>query len=169
MGVYIDSYSCDFRMKKENIAAALAAAKELVQSGGYAKHWDDRSRQQLLDAPTIDQFLYHVNYWVTEIEDFNIVNLYGENEQYYRTEDFEFFKAIAPYVEEGSTIDIETSDFQKFRWYFDGNTCIRKDGELDYDCSIEIVEAILRDKKMLPMMIGIHPELDKRIAEVLKK
>jgi len=168
MGVYIDGGSCVFKMKKEDVAAALTAAKGLVQSGGYAEHYAPDWREKLLKAPSIDEFLRIANGWITTVEDFNITGLHGEGEQSYRSEDEELFNALAPFVEKGCYIDIETSDFQKFRLAFNGKTCERKEGELDYDNNIGIVEAILKDKKMLPMLIGVHPVLDERIHEVLK-
>lgn len=167
MSVYIDNCYCSFTIKKENIAAALTKAKELVQSGGYAD-WTAEDQQKLLGASSIDEFLRFANNWYTEVENFNIIGLIGKYEQYYQQEDLNLFKTLAPYVEAGSYINIETNNFQKIQWYFDGITCITKEGQMDYDCNIEIVEAILQKKEMLPTMLGIHPELDKRIAKTLK-
>ncbi len=167
MSIYVDESDSHFVIKKENVAAALAAAVELIQSGGYTSHSShDPWRQSLLDAASIDQFLERANGWETIVEDFDITAL--RSSMNFRDEDEELFKAIAPFVESGSYINISTSDFRKFQWYFDGNTVITKHGEVDYDSNIEIVEAILGQKDLLPLLLGTHPVLDKRIGEVLK-
>ena len=175
MSEYIDWCNCQFQMKKENVEAAFAAVRTLLQSGDaqpittvkYAQHYDDQWKKRLHDAGNLDKFL-EVCCWEVEVEDYNIVGLQfnGEN---YDSEDILVFTAIAPYVEAGSYIQIQTSTNEKFEWYFDGYTVIRKEGEIDFDNNIEIVETLLKDKKLLPQLLGIHPELDKRIAEVLKK
>jgi hypothetical protein len=105
--------------------------------------------------------------WEVEVENEDIVGL-SCNCENYNSDDLKLFTAIAPYVKAGSYIQIETSQWEKFEWYFNGLTVIRKEGELDFDSNIEIVEALLKDKKLLPQLLGIHPELDKRIAEILK-
>lgn len=166
MSISIEESDCFFHMKKENLGAALAAALKLVQSGGYAKHCDKHWRQKIINATSIDELLNEANEWETEVEDYNIIGI--RSGEYFRYEDEELFKAIAPYVESGSYINISTSDFRKFQWYFDGNTVITKEGNIDYDNNMEIVEAILEHKDLLPLLLGTHPELDKRIGEVLK-
>lgn len=167
MSVYLESCSGVFTIKKENIPAAFAAAEKLVQSGEYAVHWDDNWKTKLKKADDFIAFLETAGWQDIEVEEGNIIGINAG--EYYNDEDFTLFKAIAPFVEAESYLDIETSDFQKFEWYFDGYTCIRKEGTVDYDSNIEIVEALLKEKKDLPTMLGIHPELDKRIHDVLKE
>jgi hypothetical protein len=183
MSTYIEEYTTNFEIEKENVPAAFAAAKELFQSGNYCKFVNielstQKSllivwKKRLTEASSLDEFLQIASGWEADVKDSAIIGISAG--EYFNYEDFELFQAIAPYVKEGSWINISTSDtvftrvaFEKFQWYFDGNTCIRKEGELDFDSNIEIVEALLTHKKMLPMMIGIHPELDKRIHEALK-
>lgn len=165
MSVYIDNCQGNFNIKKENIPGAFEAAKKLVQSGEYAVHWDDKWHTSLENSKDFIEFLETTS-WEVDESDGNITAVRaGEN---YDSDDFILFKAIAPFVEANSYIDIETSDFQKFEWFFDGYTCIRKEGTVDYDSNIEIVEALLKNRKELPTLLGVHPELDKRIHEILK-
>ncbi len=166
MSVYIDWCNCHFSMKKENIEAAFTAIKTLLQSGKYAQHYDDPWKKRLHDADNLDRFL-EACCWEVEVENYDIVGIHfnGEN---YDSDDLILFTAIAPYVEAGSYIQMEISTNDKFEWYFDGYTVITKEGEIDFDSNIEIMEALLKEKKLLPQLLGIHPELDKRIAEVLK-
>jgi hypothetical protein len=34
---------------------------------------------------------------------------------------------------------------------------------------VDVVDSILKHKKLLPLLIGIHPELDSRIEHVLRR
>ena len=165
MSVYIDESYSQFSIKKKDLNAAFAAAAELVQSGKYAKHWDDSSKKQIEDASNLNEF-FEAAGWETGYGSKGLERL--SCPEYYNNEDILLFKAIAPYVKPGSYIDINTSDFQHFEWYFDGYTCEWKEGTMDYDSNIEIVKAILTKKEELPKLMGIHPELDKRIHETLK-
>jgi len=166
MSAYIESCNGVFKMKKKNIPAAFETAKKLVQSGEYAVHWDDEWKTDLKKADDFIAFLETAGWQDIEIEEGDITGLNsGES---YNDEDFTLFKAIAPFVEADSYLDIETSNGEKFEWYFDGHTCIWKEGTVDYDSNIEIVTALLKKKKELPMLLGVHPELDKRIHEALK-
>lgn len=77
------------------------------------------------------------------------------------------FKIMAPYVEAGSYIRVIGEEREKWEWRFDGKNVEEKYASLDWDNNIEIVEAILKRKKMLPTLLGIHPKLDERIGRVL--
>jgi hypothetical protein len=153
-------------MKKENVEAAFTAVKTLIIEKKYGQYYDSDWYKRLEEVDNIDTLL-EVCGWETEVENYDIVGLRFDGENY-NSDDIILFIALAPYIEAGSYIQIETSDFQKFEWYFDGYTVVRKEGMVDFDSNIEIVEALLKDKKLLPQLLGIHPELDKRIAEVLK-
>ena len=172
MSVYLDETEIDFTIRIENQAEAYAAALKLIQSGGY-EPWDDpdyTDLPSLLSAccwvpDVLKEIPKHIKYsHPPKIGD--IVGL--EAPENFDDKDILLWNALAPYVEEGSYININTSDFQHFQWYFDGKNCIRKNGTMDYDCNIEIVEALLTNQKDLPMLLNIHPELDKRIHEILK-
>lgn len=168
MSVYMESCNGVFKIKKKNISAALKVAKELARSGKYAVHWDYGWKKNLFKAKDFIEFLTTAGWQEINVEkNGDITNIYAG--EYYNDEDFTLFKAIAPLVEAKSYLDIETSEGEKFEWYFDGYTCIRKEGTVDYDSNIEIVKALLTHKKQLPTLLGIHPELDKRIHEVLKE
>jgi len=161
MSVYLDECNFDLTIKKKNIPAAFEAAKKLIQSGEYGVWDDDKENWESLEK------LINATCWVAGFDKKGNLIL-EEAPENFNDQDIVFFNTIAPYVEVGSYIDINTSDFQHFEWYFDGNNCIRKEGKMDYDCNIEIVEALLTKQKDLPKLLGIHPELDKRIHEVLK-
>ena len=68
-------------------------------------------------------------------------------------------------------VDVDTENFFEPKDLIHGNkkllalmaTC-GHEGLREF-ANIEIVEAILKEKKLLPQLLGIHPELDKRIAE----
>lgn len=160
MGVYIDGGCNDFKIKKENFEAVRDAARQLVQSGNFSIWGDDWDKD-------IKELFQAVG-WPAEFDkEGNIDGL--EPPESYDSNDYTFFKEIAPFVEPDSYIDIETSDFQKFEWLFKNNVVVRKEGGVDYDGNAEIVEALLTHKKILPMLIGIHEDLDERIEEVLRE
>ena len=48
-------------------------------------------------------------------------------------DDIILFKAIAPFVKEGSFIEMQGEDGALWRWYFDGNKCIEKDAKISWE------------------------------------
>lgn len=101
-GIYLQDHI--FRMKKEHFAEAFAAVKtafpegwtrnlrsftEAMEDMGYHPYFDDDGN--------IQEFVY--------IGD----RLHG---------DYEFWSAVAPYVETDSYIEFEGDDFERWRWVF---------------------------------------------------
>lgn len=167
MGVYIDGGNFDFKIVEANIPTAFEATRQLLESGGYSVWSDDDWKKETDPAKALVAIFSAAGWGATFDEDEKEFSI-EEAPDSYSEKDKTFFDTMAPYVKRGSYIDIDTSDFQHFEWYFDGYTCIRKEGTMDYDSNIEIVNALLTNREQLPTLIGIHPELDKRIAEVLK-
>jgi hypothetical protein len=78
------------------------------------------------------------------------------------------FDAIAPFVKPGSYLEIEGEDGLLWRWTFDGRNCTEIEACVNWEDYMGMVERILTCKTALPMLLGLHPELDAKIEKVLK-
>jgi len=80
-----------------------------------------------------------------------------------------FFNILGPYVEKNSYVRMRGDDGLHWEYQFNGNKMEEITGILDFESSSEIIQAILKKKDMLPLLMGIHNKLDERIAETLAK
>jgi hypothetical protein len=60
-------------------------------------------------------------------------------------------------------------DHERWVWEFDGQTCSEVTGRIDYTNSEQIVKDILNKCPCLPLLMGINPELDRRIGLKMKE
>jgi hypothetical protein len=117
MGCNIRQTAGEFRIKAANQPAAFRAAMAMPNRG-YDASWKDRNGVRdiysVLEywgyAPTLDK------------PSGDIIALQLEAEKL--DEEVELFKAIAPYVDAGSYIEILAPSYNEmWRWVFDGKTC----------------------------------------------
>ena len=106
MGYQIYMREVDLRIRKENFEAALKALKEAFV---YDRTWTEHLKS-LEDA----------------MSDFGYIPEYDENGSIDGFEyegmrlrgDYEFWTALAPYVEEGCYLEVEGDDLEIWRWKF---------------------------------------------------
>jgi hypothetical protein len=128
-----------------------------------------------MDGDTLPEFLKN-NHWFLQVNtsfthkgappigDAVHIEFRGEKLR----DDTEMFRALGPFVEAGSYIDMEGEDGYIWSWRFDGHKMTEVPGVKDFYNHKEIVQAILAQKKLLPALLGIHPDLDRMIEGKLK-
>lgn len=126
MGYCMDLMEQNFEIKAENKAGALAAIKALAGnetiSNSFGKHFSWVNTEDFLNAETLEDAL-RVWRWdghSTSPE----ADIYGiEFIREKAGDDKILFDAIAPFVVEGSYIQMRGEDGAMWRWEFDGETC----------------------------------------------
>ena len=106
MGYQIYMREVNLRIRKENFEAALNALKEAFVSD---RTWTE-----------------HLNSLDDAMSDFGYIPEYDENgsidgfeyEEKRLRGDYEFWTALAPYVEEGCYLEVEGDDLEIWRWKF---------------------------------------------------
>jgi len=96
-------------------SAAYKVAKPLFG------HWVRKGDTD--DCMNLGEVLEVWGYHVREDEEGNIVKVSLDNEKL--GDEFELFKAIAPYVKAESYLGFN-GDYGPWRWVFDGTTCVEK-------------------------------------------
>lgn len=117
LAVQLDS---QFEMKGEDLPKALAAVKALKL------RWM---------SPDFYKATEGIGEWDWEIQlddsgnvcgiEFCGEKLGGDNET--------LFSAIAPFVKEGSFIEMHGEDGSRWRWFFNGTTCVSQKGKTVYE------------------------------------
>ena len=151
MGYYITVSDIDFTINKENFDNALKALK----------NWSDSNT--LKEA--LEEYAWHGN--IGEDENYHIDYYGGEK----LSNQSEFLDAIAPYDNPGSSMRITGEDGLIWEYRFNGTTMEEVYADIDFTQSREILNALFKTKSFqehLPLYMGIHPELDKRIDKTLK-
>lgn len=69
--------------------------------------------------------------WEVETEDGNIVSIEFCGEKL--GDDHILFEAIAPFVKAGSYIEMSGEDGTRWRWVFDGKTCVEKTATISWE------------------------------------
>jgi hypothetical protein len=165
MGYCINQTEQKFTIEKKNIQPAWNALKDFFTKKGDLS-WVNAS--QVLKATFFEDALSECRWGIrTDATSGDICDIYFEGEKL--GEDEKILNAIAPYVERGSFIGMSGEDNLQWRWVFDGQTCTELDADIDYVGYRDMVLAILKQKKILPTLIGIHPGLDAKIHEAMSK
>ena len=118
----------DFIMSKNKLPEALKAVKALV-SGTNDFHWVNS--EPILKAKTIEEALEEWSWRLEVNDDGDVKGIYFEGEK--SRDELELFKAIAPFVEVNSFIEMMGEDGYLWRYHFDGKTCIEHTPEIDWD------------------------------------
>lgn len=130
MGYWMQQIEQAFTIKAENKKAALAAIKELANHEVQWYSWVET--KEFVEAETLAK-AFDAWRWQVEEEDEDIVYIYFGGEKL--GDDEILFKAIAPYVEDGSFIEMSGEDGARWRWIFENGDCIEKDALIDFTAS----------------------------------
>ena len=113
MGYYMNNRGCAFSMPVSEADNALNALKELF-SNGYIAGWVEGRR--VLEAKTFEDALGECRFEVEKDSD-KYDYLYFSGEKYSGNE-MDILGAIAPFVEDGSYIEMFGEDGEIWRWVF---------------------------------------------------
>lgn len=144
MGYCISQIGCGFFIKSENKAKVLEAMKGMMKDvdkkghggsfsgGGKTKSWYSWvDTDSVLNAKTAEEALSEWGY-ETEIDDKgNINSLMFQAEKL--GQEFEMFEVIAPFVKDGSYIEMHGEDGATWRWAFKKGKCLEQHAKLSYD------------------------------------
>ena len=129
----MEQRDASFKIKKENFDKALLAIKELVNQaekmrGGRDYSWVINSN--LVNARTVWEAMDEWR-WETEMYGEDIGNIYFVGEKI--GDDKVLFDAIAPFVEDGSFIEMQGEDGALWRWLFNDGKCTEQYAKIDWD------------------------------------
>jgi hypothetical protein len=120
----MQNYDVYFNIRKENVDAALKAIKEMPISD---IHYSWVEEEEYRSAETLEDAMKAWGWCIDTDKDGNVDSIYFDWEKI--GEEFQLFKAIAPYVEPESYIAMIGEDSTIWRWYFDGKTCVEQEVE----------------------------------------
>ena len=145
MGYYIKQTDCEIKILKENFPSIIAAVKDLMgkkelMSGGT---WADGYQKEAwfswvstdkvlsaLEAGSVDGVFSAWRYSIITDNDGNISSIRFGGEKY--GDDDCFWSVIAPYVENGSYIEMLGEGGEAFRWCFDNGEFTTKYPSLEW-------------------------------------
>ena len=114
MGYYMDQRDCVFEMPKANADKALAAIKELFSKPNYRAGWVDTP--SVLRAETFEDAISEARF---DVEGngtcYDWISFNGEKRSWCEED---VLNAIAPFVEEGSYIEMQGEDGDRWHWIF---------------------------------------------------
>ena len=128
MGYYMAQIGCEFFMKKEDKLAALKAIQALDPSAGRGgKYEPDVGRveawfswvntDKYKNATTLEEAVIAWRWQLCGPEDGDVTEMFFDGEKL--GDDEHLLRAIAPFVKDGSWIEIEGED-ERWRWCFAG-------------------------------------------------
>jgi len=129
----MQTHDYDFNLSKENFGKALEAIKGLAgketikDSSGAHFRWVDT--RKFLRAETLED-AFRAWRWAIDIDENTGDAVAIEFEGDKLGDDEKFFKAIAPFVEDGSYIDMIGEDGYAWRWLFGGGKLKEISGEI---------------------------------------
>jgi len=131
MGYCMKQITTKFRILAQNKDAAVAAVLDLVnhpdRMSGWSmdqilsRHYSWVNMDELARAKTLNDALSTWRWEPTSNEQGDIIDLTFDGEKLGDEE--VLFKALAPFVESGSYLEMQGEDSTRWRWYF-------KDGEM---------------------------------------
>lgn len=135
MGYCVDQVSCtNFKIEAKNFHKALKAIKALhgketiKDSGGSHFSWVDHDFHKARSLPeALDMWRWRLRV----DDDGDGVELYFEGEKL--GDDEILLNAIAPFVEAGAEIAMAGEDGARWKWVFNGKTCVERAGRIVYD------------------------------------
>jgi hypothetical protein len=147
-----------FKIKRKNFDACLQVIKGLNKDFAWV------SPREVQEATSLKEAFLAWN-WDAEVDRTGVVCIHDDCEKL--GDEDQLFQAIAPYVESGCYIEMSGEDGALWRYQFENGKFYNNNAMLDWECSVEIVELLLKQKALLPTLLGIHPMLDKKIGIVL--
>lgn len=126
MGYYMWQSETDFSVLADKIPAMIEAIKSLPTQSTYA--WVN---MEYAKSNNVQDIFEHWRWSVTIDESTgDIVDIYFNREKL--GDDEILFKAIAPFVEAGSYIQMRGEQDDMWRWCFDGTKCVEKYPEIEW-------------------------------------
>ncbi len=142
MGYYMICRKVNFKINNESKSLAHNAILELmskVDDFGHEFYVSGRDTIRnfswvntsiVLKSKNLEEALKEWR-WDPEVDDdLNIINLDFTGEKL--GDDFELFKAIAPFVQDGSYIEMSGEDGDIWRWIFEGGKCIERNASITF-------------------------------------
>ena len=125
MGYYVQQRDSDFEIKAENCAGALAAVKALRDDYSWVNNCEVASSTTLEDAIEAwnweavvgdDGSIFDIRFAASKAGDEEVL-----------------FKALAPFVEDGSFIEMVGEEGEIWRWSFRGGSLHEEDGQVTFE------------------------------------
>jgi len=135
MGYCMHLEATQFHLPKKHFKAALKAiqglaGKETIRDGG-GRHFSWVDSAEFINATTLEAALEAWR-WHPELDEKgDIVDLQFEGEK--SGDDEILFGAIAPFVKEGSYIQMMGEDGHRWRWKFNGKACTEVNSTVVWD------------------------------------
>lgn len=155
MGYYIKQRNTQFVIRKKNFEKVIEAINKLEPGG-----WVSSEAQTSKDIEEVFE-AWRWNVYMDQKG--NIVNIDFNGEK--AGDDSKLFHAVAPYVEDGSFIEMSGEEGEIWRWTFRDGEMIEEGCELCWDNEQEIIAALLKKKELYPLLIGLHPSLDRMLEK----
>ena len=129
MGYYMSMIDCSFFIAKKDKGAALKAIQELRPDNGGGGRFDPEHGKleswfswvctdEYKSAKTLEDAVKAWRWRVEVDDDEDVVGICFEGEKL--GDDKHFLEAIAPFVRDGSWIEIDGEDDERWRWCFVG-------------------------------------------------
>ena len=143
MGYYMDQMESDFKIKKENFSAALVAIKALAEQleekasgGSFGPNRIERwfswvVTSEFVDAKTLVDAIKAWRWQAQLNSDGDISALYFEGEKL--GDDEVLFDALAPFVEDGSYIQMSGEEDAMWRWVFKNGVMLESYPTISWD------------------------------------
>jgi hypothetical protein len=133
MGYCMDLQEKKFKIRKENAENVVNALKEFAKNfkGTYDNRimWVDKSI--LINSESIEESFDEIRYPLTTDTNGDYIIDYFSGEKL--GDDTQIFMAIAPFVEDGSYIEMSGEDGTLWRWVFKNGKCEEKYPEIKWD------------------------------------
>lgn len=142
MGYYVQQIDQQFFIAKNDCKKALTAIKKLAQhadkmSGGSSngERWFSWvTTSDFVNAKSLEEALSAWRWLAEQDKDGNIAYLYFEGDKLGDEETL--FDAIAPYVKDGSYLEMSGEDGARWRWGFEDGKCKEREAHIDFEPSI---------------------------------
>lgn len=128
MGYYVNSMESSFMLKKENVDKAWDALKKLfdeIPRIGWA------SQKVINESTSFEEAMEECGWTIEQNENGDYDSIYFSDEKYGDNE-IEL-EAIAPYIENGSYIQMRGEEGDIWRWIFKDGKCIEKYATISFE------------------------------------
>lgn len=124
MGYYMTQRDSSFNMNKENFDKALEAIKTLGSKENLEKAGDNYSwvDMNFVNATNIEQ-AFEMWRWEAEFDKAGNIDGIQFRGEKYGGDEIDMLKVIAPYVENGSYIEMQGEEGELWRWVFNDGNC----------------------------------------------
>lgn len=129
MGYCMSQNESKFHIKASDKDQALRAIKALVSEKKEPFTWVDTDTVKR--SRTLAAAMGEWRWDIDEDEAGNVVSITFSGEK--AGDDLTLFKAIAPFVESGSYIEMHGEDGAHWRWFFTEKTCVEKTAKVSWD------------------------------------